>query len=70
MFTRRAESFTGSATTFKGEELLRGCESKPYHWNKNLDPSFIVTESMEFGSDPNKLPEIQMRGQTSIQISG
>ncbi|MCK9304698.1 MAG: SusC/RagA family TonB-linked outer membrane protein [Bacteroidales bacterium] len=66
MFTRRAESFTGSATTFKGEELLKVANQNLITGIKNLDPSFIVAESMEFGSDPNKLPEIQMRGQTSI----
>jgi TonB-linked SusC/RagA family outer membrane protein len=66
MFTRRAESFTGSASTFKGDELRMVANNNLITGIKNLDPSFIVAESVEFGSDPNKLPEIQMRGQTSI----
>jgi len=66
MFTRRAESFTGSATTFKGDELRAITNQNLLIGLKNLDPSFKLLESVAFGSDPNKLPEIQLRGQTSI----
>ncbi len=66
MFTRRAESFTGSAVTIKGDDLRRVANQNLIIGIKNMDPSFVVTENIEFGSDPNKLPEIQMRGQTSI----
>jgi len=66
MFTRRAESFTGSATTFKGDELRSISNQNILIGLKNLDPSFKILENIEFGSDPNKMPEIQLRGQTSI----
>lgn len=34
---------------------------------KTLDPSFHITPwNNEFGSDPNKLPDIDIRGKTSI----
>ena len=33
---------------------------------KNIDPSFQVIESNQFGSDPNRVPEIQMRGASSF----
>jgi TonB-linked outer membrane protein, SusC/RagA family/TonB-dependent outer membrane receptor, SusC/RagA subfamily, signature region len=33
---------------------------------KNIDPSFKVFDNINFGSDPNKMPDIQMRGQQSI----
>src|SRR5690606_15360393 len=32
----------------------------------NLDPSFRVLEDLAFGSDPNQLPDIQLRGQTGL----
>lgn len=66
VFTRRAESFTGSATSFKGEELVRAGNQNLLASLKNLDPSFQIVESLDFGSDPNRIPEIQMRGQNSF----
>ena len=66
MFTRRAESFTGSATTFKQEQLKAVGNQNLLSSLKNLDPSFQIIESMEFGSDPNRTPEIQLRGKTSF----
>jgi TonB-linked SusC/RagA family outer membrane protein len=68
MFTRRAESFTGAAVTFKQEDLKRVGNQNLLNSLKNLDPSFIIQENLEFGSDPNHMPEITMRGQTSIPV--
>ncbi len=67
MFTRRAESFTGAATTFKKEEILRAGNQNLLKSLRNLDPSFQIMENLEFGSDPNRMPDIQLRGQTSFQ---
>ena len=33
---------------------------------KVLDPAFAVLENNEFGSDPNKLPDLEIRGKSSI----
>lgn len=33
---------------------------------KTLDPSFRITPNNQFGSDPNKLPDINIRGKSSI----
>ena len=66
MFNRRAESFTGSATTVRGEDLRRVGNQNLLTSLKNIDPSFVITDNLEFGSDPNKLPEIHLRGKTSI----
>ena len=66
MFTRRAESFTGSATTFKREAILRAGNQNLLKSLKNLDPAFQIMENLEFGSDPNRLPNVQLRGQTSF----
>ncbi|MDR1718975.1 MAG: SusC/RagA family TonB-linked outer membrane protein [Dysgonamonadaceae bacterium] len=66
MFTRRAETFTGAATTISGEELKRLGNQNILFSLKNIDPSFVINESIDFGSDPNRMPDIQMRGINSI----
>ena len=66
MFTRKAESFTGSAPTFKREDILRAGNQNLIKSLKNLDPAFQISENLEFGSDPNRMPDVQLRGQTSF----
>jgi TonB-linked SusC/RagA family outer membrane protein len=66
MFERRKESFTGSAITVTAEELRRVGNQNILQSLGNIDPSFIITESIDFGSDPNRLPDIVIRGESSI----
>ena len=66
MFNRRVESFTGSATTFKQEDILRVGTQNLIKSLKNLDPAFQIIENLEYGSDPNRMPTVQLRGQTSF----
>lgn len=66
IFTRKAESYTGAARTMKAEELAKVGNTNVLQALKNLDPSFQVLESNDFGSDPNHMPEIQMRGSSSF----
>ena len=33
---------------------------------RNIDPAFNVMENNEFGSDPNRLPDITVRGNSSL----
>ena len=33
---------------------------------KNIDPSFLMVENLEVGSNPNAIPDFQMRGQTGF----
>lgn len=66
IFTRKAESYTGAARTMKAEELAKVGNANVLQALKNIDPSFQVIESNEFGSDPNRVPEIQMRGASSF----
>ncbi len=66
MFVRRAESFTGAAVTFNKEQLKRVGNQNLIASLKNLDPSFVVAENLEAGSNPNSLPNMQLRGQNSI----
>ncbi len=66
MFTRKASSFTGSTISFSQEELLKVGSVNVLQSLRNLDPSFQIIDNMEFGSDPNALPNIQLRGQTGL----
>lgn len=66
IFTRKKESFTGSTATFKKEELKMVGAQNIIQSLKTLDPSFVIMENNDWGSDPNKLPDIEIRGKSSI----
>lgn len=66
MFTRRAESFTGSSKTYKQEEILQHGNQNLLTSLANLDPSFQLKENLSLGSNPNSMPDIQLRGQGSF----
>ncbi|GGH22159.1 SusC/RagA family TonB-linked outer membrane protein [Sphingobacterium alkalisoli] len=63
---RSKESFTGSSSTFTKEELLRVGNKNVLQSLQNLDPSFVLMENLSMGSNPNMLPDIQLRGQTGL----
>jgi TonB-linked SusC/RagA family outer membrane protein len=64
--TRSKESFTGSASSFTGEDLKRVGNKNILQSLQNLDPSFVLTENLSLGSNPNMLPDIQLRGQAGL----
>ncbi len=59
-------SFTGSASQFSGEELKNVGLQNPISSLKALDASFNVLDNTMYGSDPNHLPDINIRGKSSI----
>src|SRR5690606_38713529 len=63
---RSKESFTGSASTFSKQDLQRVGNKNVLQSLQNLDPSFVLSENLSLGSNPNALPEIQLRGQTGL----
>lgn len=65
-YNRRAESFTGAATKITREELLRAGNVNIFQSLKNLEPSLNIQDNLAFGSDPNKMPEMQIRGVSSF----
>lgn len=66
IFTRKKESFTGSATTYSKKDLQKVGTTNVVQALKTMDPAFAVSESTEFGSDPNRLPNIEIRGKSSM----
>lgn len=65
-FTRKANTYTGSVTTVKGDELLRVGNSNLLSSLSNIDPSFVKIDNLSAGSNPNAMPDYQMRGQTGF----
>lgn len=63
--SKRKESFTGSSATFKTDQLKAVGAQNAIASLKTLDPSFNVLDS-EFGSDPNRMPNIEIRGKSSL----
>ena len=70
MFMRRSETFTGSAATFTGDQLRLNGSVNALQSLKNLDPSFVINENVDMGSNPNTMPDVQFRGQSSIDLKG
>lgn len=66
IFERKKESFTGSAATFKGKQLKMVGTQNVLQGLRTLDPAFTMIENNQFGSDPNKLPDIEVRGKSSV----
>lgn len=66
MYNRKASTFTGSTTTFSQEELTKVSNQNIIQSLKNLDPAFQVLDNIQFGSDPNRMPDIQLRGQSGF----
>lgn len=66
IFTRKSDSYTGSIKTIKSEEMTKVGNSNILQVLKGIDPSFQVIENNQFGADPNRIPDIQMRGASSF----
>jgi len=68
--TRRKETFTGASTTITRKELEKFNNNNIFSIIQNLDPAFKVEENNQYGSDPNRVPEITIRGTTSVGAYG
>ncbi|WP_181182495.1 SusC/RagA family TonB-linked outer membrane protein [Sphingobacterium lumbrici] len=66
---RNKQSFTGATSSFTGKELKMVNNQNIIQSLRALDPSFIQVENNALGSNPNALPTIEVRGQTSIPSS-
>lgn len=62
IFTRKADSFTGSSQTFTKKDIETLGNQNLFQSLKNLDPSLYIMDNMQQGSDPNALPSMQLRG--------
>ena len=66
IYARKKESFTGSSQTYTSNDLKMVGNQNLLQSLKTLDPAFAVIENNQYGSDPNRLPDLEIRGKTSI----
>lgn len=65
----RKESFTGNVTTVTKDQLMKTNNKNVIAALQIFDPSFRIKENNIWGSDPNALPEFNIRGESSIEIN-
>lgn len=65
-YTKSKSSYTGAATTFSGEELKAVSATNIIEALSTLTPGLVTVENRATGSNPNQLPEILIRGITSL----
>ena len=66
-FTRKKESYTGVSTTFSGNYLRKVSTGNILNTLSMLDPSFTKVVNNEMGSDPNTIPNFEIRGSSSLK---
>lgn len=62
LFKRSKENFTGASNTISGEQLRAVNNVNVLDALKVFDPSVRIPDDVQFGSDPNRLPTITLRG--------
>ena len=62
-YTQAKNSFTGAARTITAEELQMGGNQNILTALQNVDPSFMKIDNNLAGSNPNVVPEFQIRGE-------
>ena len=68
IFTRNKESFTGAVQAITGEQLKRVANSNVVESLKNMDPSLLILDNLEAGSNPNAMASMQIRGASTIGL--
>lgn len=66
IFNKAKESYTGAAKTITAKEIQNFQGRNIFVTIGNIDPSFYIVPNNSFGSDPNHLPDIQMRGNRNL----
>lgn len=64
----RKESFTGNSVTVKREDLLKVSKTNVIQALQTFDPSFRIQQNNQWGSDPNNVPELYIRGRSGIGV--
>ena len=67
-FQRKKVSQTGSEVVVEGEELRKVGSLNLLQAISAFDPVVRTLENNEFGSDPNRMPEITVRGQKGFDL--
>lgn len=66
IYQRNREVHSGSSVTISAKDLKMIGNQNILQSLKTLDPSFAIIDNNVFGSDPNRLPDIEIRGKSSV----
>ena len=66
IYTRPTGSYTGAATTIKGDDIRKVGGQNLLQSLKNVDPSIYLPDNLSLGSDPNSVPDLSLRGNTAV----
>lgn len=66
IFTKNKDSYTGAMRVVNAKELKEFKGRNLIATLANIDPAFNVISNNEYGSNPNRMPEIQIRGANSL----
>lgn len=69
IFTKAKESYTGAVTSVSAKELKMYKGQNLLATLRNIDPSINVVMDNALGSNPNVVPEINIRGNSSLPMS-
>jgi TonB-linked SusC/RagA family outer membrane protein len=68
IYTRKSNSYTGSTLVIKGEDLKKVGNANFFQSLKNISPSMVL-DNFSAGSNPNTMPDIQLRGTSTFPIN-
>lgn len=66
IFSKSKETYTGAVSVITEKELKSFGNRNVLTTLRNIDPSFNILVNNEWGSNPNRLPEIEIRGAASM----
>lgn len=65
-FERKEESYTGATVTVTSEDLRKVGSQNVFQAIQNIDPSISLMDNFDLGSNPNNLPDLQIRGTSTF----
>lgn len=66
IFDKPKESFTGAVTVISKEQIKMFGNRNLLKTIGNIDPSFNIQETNQYGSDPNIMPSVTIRGNSTL----
>lgn len=69
-FKRSKDSNTGSQIVISGDDLRKTGFSNILQSISAYDPAVQTKENIDFGSDPNRVPDLTIRGENSFDLRG
>ncbi len=66
IFKKTSENYTGAAVTISAKELMQNGNRNLIQSLSNIDPTINLIDNNLYGSNPNRLPELQIRGNSSV----